>query len=337
MIFFVKWVDWSNSFNTWASYEDLINSGVFRQYVNNYFISFRDEILVHMSLIRQKLKSKINKALNQPRVLTMLAVLPFDPLEFKVMSIFNNLLTSNGSFTKKLEDLTFRSVFFNLDQLQKNEFDKLLRNINEEGDDNVSIENNEDFSFPKKFTYISKNIVQESLGDAGIKKGEGCECSSCSKFTYCCSQKLKTRFPYKIDDKGRTLLRLDKTKKIVECGDSCLCKEDCINRLTQKQKQVPVCLFLTVERGWGIKAEESISKGTFIMEFKGEVISEEVSSSREETTYMFAFNSGSEEYATIDGACYGNLSRYMNHSCEPNAGTWVVNDCQDDPKYQRLW
>ena len=337
LIFFVKWVDWAHSSNSWASYEDLINSGVFRQYVNNYFISFREEILVHLSLIRQKLNSRISKALNQPRVITMLEVLPFDPLELKVMSIFNNILSHNENFARKLEDLTFRSIFFKLDQLQKMKFENFLRIINEEGDDNVSIENNEDFTYPQKFTYISKNIVQERLGEAIIEDCEGCQCTSCSKFTYCCSQKLKTLFPYKIDGKGRTILRLDKTKKIIECGDSCQCKEDCINRLTQKQKQVSICLFLTTERGWGLKAEENISKGTFIMEYKGEVISEEVANSRDETTYMFAFNSGSEEYSTIDGACYGNLSKFTNHSCEPNAGTWVVNDCRDDPKNQRLW
>jgi [histone H3]-lysine9 N-trimethyltransferase SUV39H len=339
--FFVKWKGWKDSDNSWVTFENLVNSVVFRDYISGYFESLEKEILLESFLIKRKLKDRIDVALNQAKVMTMLEVLPFDPLELKVMQIFNQLMTPDDEFTKNLEELTFRSFFFKLDQIQQENIEEMLSKIHGEGDDNVTIENNEDFSFPVDFVYITSNLINsedEISSSQEEEEATGCNCTgSCSKFTVCCPQKMKEKFPYKTDNKERTLLRLEKSKKIIECCELCKCQNNCSNRLTQQQKQVPLCLFMTKNRGWGLKASVNIAKGAFIMEFLGELIGEEETESRGKTTFMYDLSSGTKKFTTIDAEYYGNISRFINHSCEPNTRTWLVNDCRGHPKNQRLW
>jgi [histone H3]-lysine9 N-trimethyltransferase SUV39H len=337
--FFVKWKGWDHKDNTWSPYENLLNSVVFREYLNRYYFSLEDDILAAAWKIREDLKEAISVQFNQPRFLTMNKVLPFDPLELKVYQVFHHDYQSdNDAFSKKLVDLTFRSVFFNLYQRQQHKIDDLLAELSANGFENVTVENIEDFSFPKEFQVISKNIVVEVTRaerfDAGSK---GCKCTECSTSSVCCPQSSKLPFPYKVDNAGRTLLKLPKTNRIIECGELCSCPESCKNRLTQQQKQVPLCLFKTCDRGWGLKAGENIPRGGFVMEFVGELISSEEAENRERAVFTYDLNTGCNDYATIDATCCGNLSRFTNHSCEANTATRIVSDCSDDPKKRRLW
>lgn len=340
MKFFVKWKGWEHNDNSWVMYENMVNSVVFREYISNYYGSLEEEIFMTLIQIKKVLKEKIDHAMMQAKVMTMLDVLPFDPLELKVMQVFYHLATPDANYIEKLEDLTFRSFFFGLDQIQQRNIDEILALIHAEGDEDVTIENDEDFESPVEFTYITSNVIGsdcEVTSDED-EDGTGCDCKEgCSKLTACCPQKMKLMFAYKTDDKSRTIMRLEKTKKIVECCELCKCPDDCINRHTQLKKQVPLCLFMTKERGWGLKASTNISKGSFIVEFLGELITDEDAKTRGKTTYMFDLNSEGKMLGTIDAECFGNLSRFINHSCEPNTGTWLVNDCRDDPRNQRLW
>ena len=73
---------------------------------------------------------------------------------------------------------------------------------------------------------------------------------------------------------------------------------------------------LSVKRssaGLGVFTEEPIKKGKFILDYSGELISEEEANERG-GRYLFNINSR----WTIDGKKHHNLSRYLNHSCRPN-------------------
>ena len=72
---------------------------------------------------------------------------------------------------------------------------------------------------------------------------------------------------------------------------------------------------------------ERISPGSFVVEYVGEVITNEEAEERgkkydaEGRTYLFDldFNSGEDDNLyTVDAAFYGNLSHFINHSCDPN-------------------
>ena len=69
--------------------------------------------------------------------------------------------------------------------------------------------------------------------------------------------------------------------------------------------------------GRGVFATTPIPRGTRIIEYKGERISDEESEHRySDSTHTFLFMLENNEI--IDGGRNGNSSRWINHSCEPN-------------------
>jgi histone-lysine N-methyltransferase SETD2/UMP-CMP kinase len=83
-------------------------------------------------------------------------------------------------------------------------------------------------------------------------------------------------------------------------------------------------------KGWGLCAGEPITKGTFIMQYVGEVFYEDsdLGKKRQEMyknstcTYMMRTENGE----VIDPTFSGSIARFINHSCDPNCVTrkWTV-------------
>jgi hypothetical protein len=76
--------------------------------------------------------------------------------------------------------------------------------------------------------------------------------------------------------------------------------------------------------GRGVFAVTDIPNGTRIVEYKGERITQAEADRRYEKklrtsahTFLFAVN----ERTVIDGGRFGNIARYINHSCDPNCET----------------
>lgn len=320
--------------------ENLVHCTVFREYVNQKFKSLEKDIYINICNIKQKLKKRIRNALRQQKFITMLEVQPFDPFEFKIIQVFYHLLPPDDAYRDNLESLVFKNYFFKLEEVQRRLNDELLERIRKKEDIMVTMENEEDFDPPPKFEYITKNFLTEEMYVIDQNKVNGCKCQTCTKESDCCPKLSSQLFPYKVMEKtGRQVLRLNKAEKIVECGDLCECGIDCLNRVTQRSKEIPLCLFKTKNRGWGVKAVTNIFKGSFLLEYVGELIGQSEANSRAETAYLFDLNferRSDNHYYTIDAFMYGNLSRFVNHSCEPNARIWFVNNCHGDPKNQKL-
>lgn len=80
--------------------------------------------------------------------------------------------------------------------------------------------------------------------------------------------------------------------------------------------------------GLGLYAKVDISMGDFIIEYKGEIIRSEVCEVREiryvaqnRGVYMFRID---EEWV-IDATMAGGPARYINHSCDPNCSTQILD------------
>ncbi len=71
--------------------------------------------------------------------------------------------------------------------------------------------------------------------------------------------------------------------------------------------------------GLGLFAGEAIPEGMLIIEYVGERISGE-EANRRGGKYLFEI----DETVTIDGKDRGNLARYVNHSCNPNAESVII-------------
>ncbi|GLV38878.1 SET domain containing 2 [Carabus blaptoides fortunei] len=118
---------------------------------------------------------------------------------------------------------------------------------------------------------------------------------------------------------------------MIECGSQCVVNDRCTNKRFQKLKYSPCEVFRTEKKGFGIRATADISYGEFILEYVGEVLdpdefekrAKNYSQDKNRHYYFMALRAD----AVIDATQKGNISRFINHSCDPNAETqkWTVN------------
>ncbi|SJK86449.1 SET domain [Babesia microti strain RI] len=87
--------------------------------------------------------------------------------------------------------------------------------------------------------------------------------------------------------------------------------------------------------GFGLFAGEDIKKGEFIIEYAGVLVTDAMTDVREDayekcmgsSTYLFR----ADDNRVIDATKTGNLARFVNHSCDPNAYTNTVHDEYNGP------
>ncbi|XP_066595274.1 histone-lysine N-methyltransferase ash1 isoform X2 [Prorops nasuta] len=149
-------------------------------------------------------------------------------------------------------------------------------------------------------------------------------------------KKIRTNIYY--DVKPTTLYEAQacECKPESGCGDDCInrmvfsecspqlcpCGEKCENQKIQKHEWSPgLQRFMTEDKGWGVRTQQAIKSGDFILEYVGEVVSEREFKSRMATRYA----NDTHHYClhldgglVIDGHRMGGDGRFVNHSCEPN-------------------
>jgi hypothetical protein len=117
----------------------------------------------------------------------------------------------------------------------------------------------------------------------------------------------------------------------VHCdGATCPCADRCANRPFHLLPLPPMEVFLTSDKGWGVRAAAPIPRGTFVCEYAGEVIDdaevarrvEDARQKREPHFYMMEMGPG----LVIDARDKGNIARLLNSSCDPNCETQKWHD-----------
>ncbi|XP_018317828.1 probable histone-lysine N-methyltransferase CG1716 isoform X4 [Mycetomoellerius zeteki] len=118
---------------------------------------------------------------------------------------------------------------------------------------------------------------------------------------------------------------------MIECGPRCVVSDRCTNKRFQNCQYAKCEVFRTEKKGFGLRAVVDIMTGEFIMEYVGEVVdpkdfrrrAKEYSKDKNRHYYFMALKSDQ----IIDATMKGNISRFINHSCDPNAETqkWTVN------------
>jgi [histone H3]-lysine9 N-trimethyltransferase SUV39H len=305
MQFLVSWAGFDDC--SWEPFDNLRLNITFQKYIKEKFEERETDIYVNLASFKERLKSKIRYTLrNQLKFVTMLDILPFDPFEYKVRQVVYHLINvRTEKMTEYLEDMVFRNYFFKLEEVQRIKHDKLIEKIQKIDNIKFTIENDIDFDDPPNFEYISKNFLADQMNetvfetDVFLTDFKGCKCKTeeCSKENQkCCPRLLKKPFSYKYDSKDNPILRLKFYEEIIECNDLCSCGPNCLNRVSQQRNNVPLCLFKTETRGWGIKAATNIKKGTFILEYVGEILGHHEAGKREQTEFLFDLNLDRKSY-----------------------------------------
>ncbi|TYI70152.1 hypothetical protein E1A91_D08G201900v1 [Gossypium mustelinum] len=201
----------------------------------------------------------------------------------------------------------------------------------------ISAINTIDSEKPPPFEYVCHMIYPDWCRPIPPK---GCGCTKgCSELGKCsCVMKNEGEIPY--NHNGAIV---EAKPLVYECGPNCNCPPSCYNRVSQHGIKIQLEIFKTESRGWGVRSLNSISSGTFICEYAGELLEDREAEERKgNDEYLFDIGNNidsslwdglsnllpdahssscqvvHESGFTIDAARCGNIGRFINHSCSPN-------------------
>ncbi|KAI5830494.1 SET domain-containing protein [Schizophyllum commune Tattone D] len=126
---------------------------------------------------------------------------------------------------------------------------------------------------------------------------------------------------------------VDDSFEVLECNQLCTCDADCQNRVAQLPRKIPIQIFRTPNRGWGVRSPQPMKAGTIVGTFSGTLIKRDTAENvpDEQRSYCFDLRGkvessdaeGVGKY-TVNAWMTGNWSRFLNHSCQPNLDTYHV-------------
>ncbi|KAK6510384.1 hypothetical protein TWF506_009494 [Arthrobotrys conoides] len=212
---------------------------------------------------------------------------------------------------------------------------------------------------PLEFNFLDEYVYRKGVPVPDPDFNWGCECNHAfgcqTTNTDCLCAEANhddlQRLAYK--HKGLLKYPAENAYAIHECNEKCKCNIRCPNKVVLKGRQIPLEIFKTEHKGWGLRCPIDLDAGQFIDRYIGEVITEQEAERRTKIqekiglTYLFDLDkfieedeedgedsNGEEatkkEVYCVDGADYGGVTRFINHSCEPNMMVHVVTHNRSD-------
>uniref|UniRef100_A0A182Y4A6 Histone-lysine N-methyltransferase n=1 Tax=Anopheles stephensi TaxID=30069 RepID=A0A182Y4A6_ANOST len=193
--------------------------------------------------------------------------------------------------------------------------------------------NERQLSVPK-FKYIQSNVQIDSRITIEPETRQMPVCSCVDSCTSTESECLCSERTWYTDD-GRLVADFNylDPPTVIECGDLCDCNRmQCRNRVVQHGLDIPLQLSYIPGKAWGVRTMLPIPKGSFLVEYVGEILSDEAANHRVDDSYLFDLGNG----FCIDASAYGNVSRFFNHSCQPNVSPVSVYYDHNDQRHPRV-
>ena len=348
--FYVKWKNYSSKVNTWEPLENVRDCDALEKFLSYEKKGEEENIKRECDQLLKEHQEEVSAYLAKPKPYIMNELKQFDPLTFQSYQIMYMMVKNQKNyyinFRKSFRKMLILNYLHERDVEQYEAHKKIVESIRKHENNvfSVSIENNVDFEVFKSFNYVHENILPNNV--VLRDEASGCDCpEGCDKESKsCCPTKEKCNFAYK-HISGKKRLRLGRPQMIVECNENCKCGENCLNRVTQQPRLFPLRIFKTInDRGWGLKTMANIPRGSFIIEYTGQIIDQDESLFRGKMydeigqSYLFDldYNEKSDAVYTIDAFSCGNISRLINHSCDPNCEIWPVSTCGQNPLIYKL-
>ncbi|KAJ4720318.1 Histone-lysine N-methyltransferase H3 lysine-9 specific SUVH4 [Melia azedarach] len=196
----------------------------------------------------------------------------------------------------------------------------------------------------------------------------GCNCKgSCISARTCsCALLNGFDFPYVRQNGGRLIEPKD---VVFECGPRCACGPGCVNRTTQQGLRYRLEVYRTEDKGWAVRSWDFIPSGAPVCEYTGVLRRSDELDNVSENDFIFEIDcwqtmneiGGREKRLRnvsvptsnlvekkndkvpenapefcIDAGLYGNVARFVNHSCEPNLFVQCVLSSHHDIRLARV-
>ncbi|KJZ73268.1 Histone-lysine N-methyltransferase, H3 lysine-9 specific dim-5 [Hirsutella minnesotensis 3608] len=215
---------------------------------------------------------------------------------------------------------------------------------------------------PPSFRFIDENQFGEGVERAEESFRSGCTCdddTDCQYMGCLCLAELEDEADESEDERMGSVANLGPKKAyayhthgakagllrsklhrsklpLYECHQGCSCSANCPNRVVERGRTVPLQIFLTENRGWGVRTQEAIKKGQFVDRYVGEIITSEEADrrraasaiSQRKDVYLFALDKFTDPASLdprlrgppleVDGEFMSGPTRFINHSCDPN-------------------
>ncbi|OAA53047.1 histone-lysine N-methyltransferase [Cordyceps fumosorosea ARSEF 2679] len=225
----------------------------------------------------------------------------------------------------------------------------------------ISIVNDVDGTvLPKDFRFINDMVFGQGVEPAEDSFRSGCSCTDDSncQYTDCLcladleedeetendkgmnmNDGIKKAYPYHTHGVKAGLLRSrlqNSSVPLYECHKGCACSSRCPNRVVERGRTVPLQIFKTDNRGWGVRSAALIKRGQFVDRYLGEIITAEEADrrransavSQQKDVYLFALDKFTDPDSLdprlngppleVDGEFMSGPTRFINHSCDPN-------------------
>ena len=182
-------------------------------------------------------------------------------------------------------------------------------------------------------------VVTNSIPiDRNVSTLQHCRCkNNCVSEDSCRCSDISTKSWY--DQNGILKEGFDYAEPpmIFECNEMCDCNQNsCNNRVVQHGITARIQVYKTYGMGWGAKAMVDIPKGGFVCEYVGELISDAEAEQRENDSYLFDLENREGETFCLDANKYGNVARFINHSCSPNLVPVKVFSSHQDLRFPHI-